>query len=148
MSSCQQKQPTCHLTCRPWAANLRYRRHPVLVLHAPPQQWQKPNRESVGTGGSNVYSSLLATVRGKEKTVPIPPQRTTETKGRAVQSMKQSRSLLFPATEITTPRSLKDSTKGFLMRLQFTHPVRMNVYPRFASNLRKITWLVLPLKTK
>lgn len=96
-SSCQQNQPTCHLwlaDSTSQAANLPYRRHPFLVLH--PLSSDRNLTESVGTFGSNFYSSLLATAGGKGKVVPIPPQRTTtETKGHVVHSKYSFRLLIF-----------------------------------------------------
>lgn len=65
--------------------------------------------ESEGTCGSNFYSSLMTTAGGKEKIVPIPPQRTTtETKGHTVQS-KYSFCLiiLYLQRIITTPDKQK-----------------------------------------
>lgn len=71
------------LTYRPWAANLPYGRHPFLVLY-PLSSDGNLDRESVGTGGSNLYSSLLATVRGKEKVLPIPPPKNNHRNKRSL----------------------------------------------------------------
>ena len=58
--------PMSSLTCRPWVANLPYRRQPFLVL-CPLGSDRNLTEKSVETCGSNLDSSLLATAGSKEK---------------------------------------------------------------------------------